>query len=133
MSEQGRIPGEVEACAPLPLPPSPFEPVDLPEPAPELVPRPVDQELEREKAYFHPERWDAETHALVEADDRDPVAYGLGMLEGQGRAALFLADLHMADGSAGGDDFLETHILPDATFNGLYTGFFPPGESRAEL
>ena len=54
-------------------------------------------------------------------------------MEGQATAALFLSDFHMADGTAGGDDFLESHLHPEEDYNGLYTGFFPPGESRARL
>ena len=63
----------------------------------------------------------------------DPVVAGRGRLEGQGHAAVFLSDFHLSDGTAGGDDFLESHLRPEDEFRGLLTGFFPPGQSRARL
>ena len=32
-----------------------------------------------------------------------------------------------------GDDFLERHLHQEEEFDGLYCGYFPPGESRARL
>lgn len=81
--------------------------------------------------YFDPERWDAEQIQRQPRDDRDPVADDAGRCEGRNQAALFLSDFHLGDGSAGGDDFLESHIERDEELE-LYTGFFPAGESRAK-
>ncbi len=104
----------------------------LPEPAPELLGPPGDDPA-RERLYFDPERWDAEAVNHLPGDDEDPVAAGRGRVEGKAAAALFLSDFHLADGTAGGDDFLESHLHPNEKCGGLYTGFFPPGESRARL
>ncbi len=104
----------------------------LPEPAPELLAPPAGDDRAFEASYFDPERWDAEFTRWRGPDDRDPVRHNLGKQTGHGGAVLFVSDFHMGDGTAGGDDFLESHILPDKDL-GLYTGFFPPGESRARL
>ena len=84
-------------------------------------------------AYFDPQRWDAEVADAPPPGDADPVAEGRGRVEGHAPAALFLSDFHVSDGSAGGDDFLESHLRPEEEFGGLQAGFFPPGESRAGL
>jgi UDP-2,3-diacylglucosamine pyrophosphatase LpxH len=105
----------------------------LPEPAPDLLPPPEGDDPAAERQYFDPERWDAEAVNHLPRDDEDPVASGRGRVEGRGTAVLFLSDFHLADSTAGGDDFLESHLHPDEECGGLYTGFFPPGESRARL
>lgn len=109
------------------------EGVPLPDPRPDFLPPPEGDPREFERLYFDPERWDAEVanHFIPNTDD--PVAVGRGQVEGQGSAALFVSDFHMADGTAGGDDFLESHLHPEEEYGGLYTGYFPPGESRAGL
>src|SRR5204862_724120 len=106
----------------------------LPEPLPELLPLPDGEDPASVRAYFDPQRWDAEfTTGWKGPDERDPVAEGKGRLEGRGTAALFVSDFHLADGTAGGDDFLESHLRPEEVLGGLYTGFFPAGDSRARL
>src|SRR5256885_785155 len=70
--------------------------------------------------------------AVGAGDGRDPVEYGLGKVESTAAAVLVVSDFHMADGSAGGDDFLDSHLHRDEEV-GVETGFFPPGESRAGL
>jgi hypothetical protein len=106
----------------------------LPEPLPELLPPPDGEDPASERTYFDPPRWDAEfTTGWKGPDERDPVAEGKGRLEGGGTAALFVSDFHLADGTAGGDDFLESHLRPEEALGGLYTGFFPAGDSRARL
>lgn len=111
----------------------PGDAVRLPDPEPKLLAPPGGDSRERERLYFDPEKWDAEAVNHLAISDEDPVAADRGRVEGQGTAALFLSDFHMADGTAGGDDFLESHLHPAEEFGGLYTGFFPPGESRARL
>jgi hypothetical protein len=66
------------------------------------------------------------------SDNRDPVELGLGKVESTTEAVLVLSDFHMADGSTGGDDFLDSHLHRDEELD-IETGFFPPGQSRAEL
>jgi UDP-2,3-diacylglucosamine pyrophosphatase LpxH len=110
----------------------PGDSIILPESDPDLLP-PGDDAPELERAYFAPERWDAEVANHLAPDDTDPVAAGRGRLEGRARAVLFLSDLHLSDGSAGGDDFLESHLRPEEAFGGLQAGFFPPGRSRADV
>ena len=111
---------------------APGDTAALPEPDRLLMP-PGHDAPEAESLYFDPERWDAEVaHARMPPTD-DPVIVGRGRLEGQGHAAVFLSDFHLSDGTAGGDDFLESHLRPEDEFRGLLTGFFPPGESRAGL
>src|SRR5690349_13121725 len=105
----------------------------LPEPAPELLPPPGGDGPLLERLYFDPEKWDTEAVNHLPGGDEDPVAAGRGRVEGQASAALFVSDFHLADGTAGGDDFLESHLHADEACGGLYTGFFPPGESRARL
>lgn len=112
---------------------SPGDMIPLPEPLKELLAAPGGDSLAFEKTYFDPEKWDAEMSNRFQGDERDPVKFDLGKCEGQAAAALIVSDFHLADGTPGGDDFLESHILPDDDLNGLYTGFFPPGESRARL
>jgi len=87
---------------------------------------------EEEEEYFAPERWDVEVGDWRPTDDRDPVEHHLGKLESPATAVLVVSDFHMADGSAGGDDFLDSHLHRDAD-TGLQTGYFPAGESRAGL
>ena len=83
--------------------------------------------------YFDPEHWDAEvSHTGIPPGD-DPVRTDRGRRENKAHAAVFLSDFHLSDGTAGGDDFLESHLRPEEDFRGLLTGFFPPGESRARL
>jgi UDP-2,3-diacylglucosamine pyrophosphatase LpxH len=112
---------------------APGDAVDLPEPDPSLLPPPGGGARDVERLYFDPEKWDAEVVNSLDVGDLDPVGTGRGRVEGRGAAALFVSDLHMADGSAGGDDFLESHLRAEEEFGGLYAGFFPPGESRAGL
>jgi UDP-2,3-diacylglucosamine pyrophosphatase LpxH len=112
---------------------APGDGVDLPPTTPDAQGPPGGDDPEFERAYFHPERWDAEMVDWQESDGADPVEKDIGKQEGNAAAALFLSDFHMADGTAGGDDFLESHLAADDTVGGLYTGFFPPGESRAGL
>jgi hypothetical protein len=108
------------------------EPVVLPRPLPEFAlpsdggsPAAVD-------SYFAPDRWDAEVAHHAPSDDRDPVELGLGKIESTSEAVLVLSDFHMADGSTGGDDFLDSHLHRDEELD-IETGFFPPGRSQAEL
>jgi Calcineurin-like phosphoesterase len=117
---------------PPPADPKPHERFALPRPLPEFTPPPGGVPPEVEARYFAPERWDAEVANRGPDDDRDPVEHGLGKQEGEASAALFVSDFHMADGSAGGDDFLDSHLRRDDEV-GVETGFFPPGESRAGL
>lgn len=111
----------------------PGDAAGLPEPEPGLLAPPGGDRSEAERAYFDPERWDAEVVTRLTLNDEDPVAAGRGRVEGRSRAALFLSDFHLADGTAGGDDFLESHLRPEADCGGLQTGFFPAGESRSHL
>src|SRR5690242_18219041 len=104
---------------------------DLPEPLPELLPA-ADEGPAARREYFDPERWDAEVTHGRPADDRDPVATGVGRVEGRGRAALFVSDFHMSDGTTAGDDSLDAHLHFDERFD-CYTGFFPPGGTKARL
>ncbi|MBV9121956.1 MAG: hypothetical protein JO112_01190, partial [Planctomycetes bacterium] len=127
MTEQSRI-GEEQAEAN-----APGESVALPEPEPELLAPPGGDSRTFERLYFDPEKWDAEVVNHLHLNDEDPVTTGRGLMPGQGTAALFLSDFHMADGTAAGDDFLESHLHADPECGGLYTGFFPPGDSRARL
>lgn len=110
---------------------TPGDAVPLPDPDPALLGSGRDPAAERE--YFDPERWDADAATHTGADDTDPVAADRGRVDGRGTAVLFLSDFHLSDGSAGGDDFLESHLRPDDEFGGLYAGFFPPGGSRSGL
>lgn len=112
---------------------TPGDAVLLPDPERALLPPPGGDVPVVERLYFDPERWDAEVVNHLDGNDEDPVTTGRGLVEGQGTAAVFLSDFHMADETAGGDDFLESHLHPEERFGGLYTGFFPPGESRAGL
>src|SRR4051812_18342577 len=128
MADQPQTPDSIVAADPLPLPESSHSPIELPQPPADWLLE-IDSH-EQTRDYFDPEGWDAEIHNQSELPDNDPIAEERGKQEGRGQAALFLADLHIADGSAGGDDFLESHILPDESVKGLYTGFFPPGRSR---
>jgi UDP-2,3-diacylglucosamine pyrophosphatase LpxH len=86
-----------------------------------------------ERTYFDPERWDGAVANHPPVPDDDPVAANRGRVEGRGTAILFLSDFHLADGTAGGDDFLESHLRREDASGGLFAGFFPPGESRAGL
>jgi UDP-2,3-diacylglucosamine pyrophosphatase LpxH len=102
----------------------------LPPPRPEFLDPASGEESALEKSYFHPERWDEQFNAWQGSDKHDPVAYDRGKLTGNARAVLLLSDFHLGDGSAGGDDFLDSHILPDEKL-GVHAGFAPAGESRA--
>jgi UDP-2,3-diacylglucosamine pyrophosphatase LpxH len=104
----------------------------LPAPDPSLVPPTPDEPL-AESLYFDPERWDAEVATRPRPDGDDPVTVGRGRIEGRATAAVFLSDLHLSDGTAGGDDFLEAHLHAEPEFGGLFAGAFPAGESRALL
>src|SRR5579884_3257444 len=73
--------------------------VPLPAPDPGLLPPEGRDDPLPEWLYFDPEKWDAEAVNYLPANDEDPVAAGRGRLEGQGTAALFLSDLHLADGT----------------------------------
>src|SRR5439155_25032857 len=107
---------------------APGDAVPLPEPDRLLAP-PGRDAPEAESLYFDPERWDAEVaHADPPGDD-DPIAANRGRLDGTGTAVVLLSDLHLSDGTTGGDDFLESHLRPEGEFDGLFVGFFPPGES----
>jgi hypothetical protein len=110
---------------------APREPFFLPEPSPDMLP-PGRDDPEHEAAYFAPERWDAETSAARAADARDPVEHDVGRLDSSAPAAVFFSDFHMADGCAGGDDFLDSHLRRDEEL-GLQVGSHPPGQSRARL
>jgi UDP-2,3-diacylglucosamine pyrophosphatase LpxH len=111
--------------------PTPRTPFRLPAPLPEFV-APTGDDAERERTYFDPERWDAEVCNHQEQDERDPVEHDRGKLESTAVAALLVSDFHMADGSAGGDDFLDSHLHCDEELE-IETGFFPPGQSRGRL
>jgi hypothetical protein len=111
---------------------APGDAAPLPEPDPLLVP-PGRDAPEAESLYFDPERWDAEVAHAGPFGDQDPVPANRGRLDGTSTAVVLLSDLHLSDGTAGGDDFLESHLRPEDEFDGLYTGFFPPGDSRAML
>jgi hypothetical protein len=106
--------------------------MSLPMPLPALAAPPPGGSEARQR-YFDPERWDGEAVSRFVLRDEDRVATGYGLLEGRGRAAVFFSDFHIADATAGGDDFLESHLRPDEKFGGLYSGFFPAGASRAPL
>jgi UDP-2,3-diacylglucosamine pyrophosphatase LpxH len=86
-----------------------------------------------EKSYFDPEGWVAEVARASSFPADDPVAAGRRRVESHAAAAVFLSDFHLSDGTAGGDDFLESHLRPEPRFGGLYAGFSPAGESRAGL
>lgn len=105
---------------------------ELPEPPAEWWPASSSRSLREIANWFDPERWDVEQIQRQPNDDRDPVTNDAGRVESRKQAALFLSDFHLGDGSAGGDDFLESHMERDEEL-GLYTGFFPAGESRAKL
>jgi hypothetical protein len=105
----------------------------LPNPRPDMMPPPEGDPRDYERLYFDPEKWNAEIANFFLPADEDRIKTGQGKLEGQGRGAIFLSDFHLADGTAGGDDFLESHLHPDEAFRGLHAGFFPPGPSRATL
>jgi UDP-2,3-diacylglucosamine pyrophosphatase LpxH len=119
-------------------PPQPKEPaklvgIPLPEPHPALVPPPGGDAREVEHLYFDPARWNSEIVNHLVSPAEDPIVTGRGLVEGQGTAALFISDIHLADGAAGGDDFLESHLHADDEYGGLLVGSFPSGESRAAL
>ncbi len=119
MSDESAPPDEPAAVFNVPLPP----------PRPEFLPSGGDESA-LEKSYFHPERWDDEFTAWRGIDKHDPVAYERGKLTGDARAVLLVSDFHLGDGTAGGDDFLDSHIVPDEKL-GLHVGLCPAGESRA--
>ncbi len=104
---------------------------ELPEPLPGLLPG-ADEGPAARREYFDPERWDGEVTRGRPDDDRDPVATGLGRVEGRGKAALFVSDFHMGDGTTAGDDSLDAHLHFDERFD-CYTGFYPPGGTKARL
>ncbi len=110
----------------------PWEPFPLPRPLPEFDLPPDGGSPAEVQRYFAPERWEEEVARCRAHDGRDPVEHGLGRLESTAPAVLVLSDFHMADGGAGGDDFLDSHLRHDEEL-GLETGFFPAGESRARL
>src|SRR4051794_13818326 len=86
----------------------------LPEPFPEFLPAPDTETSASVRAYFDPEGWDEEViRRQPEPDERDPLEHDKGHLKGSGTAALFVSDFHLADGTAGGDDFLESHLRPE--------------------
>ncbi len=116
----------------FPTDPTPGTAYRLPAPLPEFLPPPGGDDPEREQTYFDPERWDAEVINHYQPDDRDRVEHDLGKAESSCPAALIVSDFHMADGSAGGDDFLDSHLHRDEELD-LETGFFPPGQSRGRL
>ncbi len=84
----------------------------LPDADPTLLAPPGGDSREVELSYFDPVKWDAEQVERLEGATDDPIASRRGRVEGQGTAALFLSDFHLADGTAAGDDFLETHLRP---------------------
>jgi UDP-2,3-diacylglucosamine pyrophosphatase LpxH len=104
---------------------------DLPEPLPELLP-PADEGPAATREYFDPERWDGELTRGRPPDDQDPLTHEAGRALGRGRAALFVSDFHMGDGTTAGDDSLDAHLHFDERFD-CYTGFFPPGGTKARL
>ncbi len=104
----------------------------LPKPRPEFLETSSDNASPLEQSYFNPERWDEQFTAWKGSDKHDPVAYDRGKLTGNACAVLVVSDFHLGDGTAAGDDFLDSHILPDDTL-GLHTGFSPAGESRAMI
>jgi UDP-2,3-diacylglucosamine pyrophosphatase LpxH len=105
----------------------------LPEPQPSLILPPGGEARDVERLYFDPARWNSEVVNHLVSSNEDPVTTGRGMVEGQGTAALFISDLHIAAGSAGGDDFLESHLRADDESGDLLIGSFPSGESRSAL
>jgi UDP-2,3-diacylglucosamine pyrophosphatase LpxH len=107
--------------------------IPLPEPKPELLPGPGGDRRDVEILYFDPARWNSEVANHLMSGAEDPVASERGVMDGQGSAALFISDFHIADGSVGGDDFLESHLRADDECGGLLIGSFPSGESRARL
>lgn len=125
MAEREKLPEEKAGHGPDMVMP-------LPAALPELLPTAAER-AEQVTGYFDPARWDAELVERFVPHEEDPVATGAGLVEGHGRAALFLSDFHVADATAGGDDFLESHLHAEEEFGGLYTGFYPPGASRAGL
>lgn len=116
----------------MPIDTTPHTPFPLPDPLPELLPASDEDDSERQKTYFDPSRWDTQADQPPVPDERDPVENDLGKQEGSGTAALILSDFHVADGSTGGDDFLDSHLHRDEQL-GFQVGFFPPGQSRARL
>jgi UDP-2,3-diacylglucosamine pyrophosphatase LpxH len=106
--------------------------IPMPEPRSEFLAPPGGDDPETEKHYFDPQKWDGQFDAWAGPDKHDPVAYDRGKLTGTARAVLFVSDFHLGDGSAGGDDFLDSHILHDESLN-LHTGFSPAGDSRAKV
>ena len=101
-----------------------------PRPTRFLMPPGPRRPREAEGLYFDPGALDAEVaHAPAPPAD-DPVATGRGRIDGAGHAAVFLSDFHISDGTAGGDDFLESHLRPEGEYGGRSTGYFLPGESR---
>src|SRR4051812_46516524 len=99
-----------KALGPRDLPHTPDSVFELPAPLAAFLEPPGGDSRDFERSYFDPPRWDAEMVNRQEADERDPVAHGLGRCEGRARAALIVSDFHMADGTAGGDDFLDSHL-----------------------
>ncbi len=114
------------------MPEHPTDPFPLPRPLTEFDLPPDGGSPAEVDRYFAPERWDAEVANHHPSDGRDPVEHGVGKVESAAEAVLVVSDFHMADGSAGGDDFLDSHLHRDEDV-GVETGFFPPGESRAGL
>ncbi len=106
--------------------------VPLPDVRPEFVTPFNDDPPGLQRTYFDPERWDGEFSAACGVDKHDPVAYERGKLASESRAALVVSDFHAGDGSAAGDDFLDSHILPDEKL-GVYVGLSPAGASRGPL
>src|SRR4051812_7412208 len=94
---------------------------ELPEPAADLLPPPEEDNPHRLRDYFDPERWDEEVVQVRGPGKGDPVQHERGKLIGQGSAVLVVSDFHLADGTAGGDDFLESHLHLDEDL-GVYTG-----------
>ena len=104
----------------------------LPEPQNEFLLPPAGDDAIFEKSYFDADKWDAQFSSTRIVEDSDPVERERGKVTGSGSAALFVSDFHLGDGSAAGDDFLDSHIMPDKRL-GIHTGHSPAGESRAKL
>lgn len=104
----------------------------LPGPLPKFLEPPEGDPWVVVRSYFDPQQWNGEAINGLPIPDEDPVEAVHSRREGQGNVALFLSDMHMSDGTAGGDDFLSRHLQHDDRMD-LYTGTFPPGSSRAGL
>ena len=113
----------------------PLDPPAKPFPLPRLGPSsacpPTAAARPRLSDTSHPERWDAEVANHQPADDRRPGRGrpGRGRKHGR-RPCCSSATFTWPTARAGGDDFLDSHLRRDDELGGLYTGFFPPGESR---